>query len=198
MPLGKPGESSSLILYFFRTENGLPVNSFSEAIGELPDEIQTVLFVDDVTLTGTQALAYIKKQMKAIGAGKTPVLLTLFSTNDAVTLLENDGMKVVSCVNLDDRSRCFSPNSSVFHHFPKHMEPCLQFSEQYGKTLWPDHPLGYMKGGYLFGFFYNTPDNTLPIFWSTGAGWQPVMTRYSKQYGAKFRGPLAYDLGQFI
>ncbi len=106
VPLGKPGESSSLILYFFR-HNYLPVSKFSEAIGPLPERVETVLFVDDVTLTGTQARDYIQKQMTALGAGKTPILLTLFSTNDALKLLEANGVKVVSCVTLDDRCRAF-------------------------------------------------------------------------------------------
>lgn len=197
-PLGRPGESGSLILYFFRQENYLPLISFSEGLGSLPDKVKTVLFVDDVTLTGTQALGYIGKQMAAIGVGKSALLLTLFSTSDAVNLLESQGVKVVSCVTLDDRSRCFSTDSSVFHHFPTQMEPCRLFVEHYGKSLEPDNPLGYSEGAYLFGFFYNTPDNTLPIFWSTTGGWQPVVKRYSKQYGAKILGSLPYELGQFI
>ena len=160
--------------------------------------METVLFVDDVTLTGTQARDYIQKQMTALGAGKTPILLTLFSTNDALKLLEANGVKVVSCVTLDDRSRCFSQDSSVFHHFPGHLERCRLFAEHYGKRLEPDSPLGYMDGAYLFGFFYNTPDNTLPIFWSTAAHWQPIVRRYTKQYGATILGSMAYDLGQFI
>ena len=44
-------------------------------------------------------------------------------------------------------------------------------------------PLGFADGQYLFGLSYNTPDNTLPIFWGKAEGWQPLFTRYHKNLG---------------
>ena len=48
-----------------------------------------------------------------------------------------------------------------------------------------ENPLGYKNGEYAFGFFYNTPDNTLPIFWGTNNGWCPIFKRYDKNYKRK-------------
>lgn len=55
----------------------------------------------------------------------------------------------------------------------------------HGAVLCPEDPLGYQDGQLLIGFSHNTPDNTLPIFWSdgeTGAPWIPVFKRYPKVY----------------
>ena len=46
-----------------------------------------------------------------------------------------------------------------------------------------NYPLGFNDGAYLIGFEYNTPDNTLPIFWGTSNNWKPIFTRYEKIYG---------------
>ena len=32
------------------------------------------------------------------------------------------------------------------------------------------------------GTYYNTPNNTLPIFWSDENSWQPIFQRYNKKY----------------
>ena len=48
-----------------------------------------------------------------------------------------------------------------------------------------NYPLGYDNGQYMLGFEYNTPDNTLPIFWGMGDGWVPLFKRYQKIYNGK-------------
>jgi hypothetical protein len=58
--------------------------------------------------------------------------------------------------------------------------------EKYGQHLWAADPLGYKDGQLLLGFSHNTPDNTLPIFWSEGHPprlWEPMFKRYHKNYG---------------
>jgi hypothetical protein len=82
----------------------------------------------------------------------------------------------------------------VFVNHPEHRENCKTLAEAYGTELEPSHPLGYGDGQYAFGFYYNTPDNTLPIFWSETAGWFPVMKRYEKIYG---KGGLN-ELARFV
>ena len=55
----------------------------------------------------------------------------------------------------------------------------LSAAEAYMKS----HPLGFADGQHLFGFYYNTPDNTLPIFWCKSPNWSPAFVRYGKVYG---------------
>lgn len=59
----------------------------------------------------------------------------------------------------------------------------LSLAQRFGRRLQPNHPLGYRDGQLLLGFAYNTPDNSLPIIWSSGTRdvpWTPVFKRYSK------------------
>ena len=45
------------------------------------------------------------------------------------------------------------------------------------------YPLGFANGQHMFGFYYNTPDNILPIFWCKSSNWSPAFVRYGKIYG---------------
>ena len=65
------------------------------------------------------------------------------------------------------------------------MPPSLRHSVDSGRLRSIDfchRLLGYNNDAYAFGFFYNTPDNTLPIFWSDHGDWKPIMKRYDKKY----------------
>ncbi|MDR2409621.1 MAG: hypothetical protein LBE13_16135, partial [Bacteroidales bacterium] len=53
------------------------------------------------------------------------------------------------------------------------------------KKIGVTDPLGYKDGEYAFGFYYNTPDNSLPIFWGQKNGWLPILKRYHKNYRIK-------------
>ena len=180
---GRPGESGAFVLYYFRQENNLGMGNFLTHPDKLPADVKFVVFVDDVVLSGDQAERYLKRATADYDEDKSKVLLTFFSTIEAEDLLRAKGIAVVSCIKLDGRCKCFSPDSNVFVNHPDHRENCKIMSEAYGKRLEPHHPLGYGEGEYAFGFYYNTPDNTLPIFWSETDGWYPVMKRYEKIYG---------------
>ena len=97
---------------------------------------------------------------------------------------------------LDSRTNLFSDRSSVFSN-----PDCLQLKDlafklcnYYGTEIvshelsaaeayMKSHPLGFADGQHLFGFYYNTPDNTLPIFWCKSPNWSPAFVRYGKVYG---------------
>jgi len=192
--LGRPGESGAFVMYFFRQENNLGMQNFLTQPDKLPANVDTIVFIDDVVLSGQQAAPYLHRATAGYDDNKRKVLLVFFSTDEAEDLLRKNNISVISCIKLDDRSKCFSSDSNVFVNHPLHRESCKAIAEVYGAKLKPDHPLGYDNGQYAFGFYYNTPDNTLPIFWSEHGGWVSVMKRYDKIYG---KGGLN-ELGRFI
>ena len=192
--LGKPGESSSYILYYFRQENNLSLTHFLSTPEGLDNTIKYIVFVDDVVISGTQAQKYLKNVCKKFGKDRDIILLTFFATDEAIELLKKQNIRVISSINLDDRSKCFSDVSATFNNFKNHQNNCERFIRHYGSKAQPDAALGYGNGQYTFGFFYNTPDNTLPIFWSEKPGWKPVVKRYDKKY----KGEAINDLGKFI
>jgi hypothetical protein len=182
---GRPGESGAFVLYFFRHANNLPIGNFIYHPDNLPSEVSTIVFLDDVTLSsglGNQAAGYIREANDKYFSNKQSVLLTFIATDKAIKDLESKGITVISCIVLDERNRCFSKESNVFHYFNEHLEKCKNFAEHYGKKVQPYNALGYKDGQFLFGFFYNTPDNSLPIFWAENNGWHPIIKRYDKNY----------------
>lgn len=182
---GKTSDSGGFIAYFFRHANHLPMKIFNFSLHNVGDNIDNLLVIDDVTLTAGafgQAYDFFKKASKKF-IGKKIILLTLIASQEAIDVLKNDfNINVISTIKLDDRDKCFNIKSSVFNHCPELIDKAKQFAEHYGKKIFPSTPLGFQDGQYIFGFFYNVPDNTLPIFWGNINNWIPIVKRFNKNY----------------
>lgn len=182
--LGNDSESGNNILYYFRQESLLSKRSF-----EIDTErtYENLVYIDDVTISGEQALKYIKS--RKINAQNTYVAV-LMATEDAIKKLSarRNGVKPISTMILDQRDRVFSDSTYVFSEkrIADIREAAREFCELYGKRAvkncgyMTNYPLGFDDGQYMISFEYNTPDNTLPIFWGTGNGWIPLFTRHPK------------------
>jgi len=109
----------------------------------------------------------------------------LIASESSIVEFKKIGVEVITTISLDERNKCFCSNSDIFHTYPNYIEICKKFVRHYGEKIDSKWPLGYMGGEYAFGFFYNTPDNTLPIFWRTTNGWCPIFKRYDKNYKRK-------------
>lgn len=180
LSLGNPSESGTNILYYFRQENALQKESFE--IDDRKKPYENVVFIDDVTISGHQACEYLNGKT---GYGKKKYLLTLIATEKADKFIrENciDEITLISSILIDDRSICFTDSSFVFSD--KKMDLLKGLAEKlcigYGNRIDNKFPLGYSDGQQLFGFFYNTPDNTLPIIWATQNNWIAAFPRYDK------------------
>lgn len=197
-PLGNPSESGSLILFKFRTANNLPKGIFEQptnwqdklASGTVDD----VVFIDDVTLSGSQASEYVKS-LPLTSVQST--LMTFFATPKAIEHLSHSVpyLNLMFVNLLDGRTNLFSSDSFVFSN-----KDCSQLKDlsyslcmYYGREIvnhelpptesyMKNFPLGFANGQHLFGFYYNTPDNTLPIFWCKSPNWNPAFVRYAKVY----------------
>jgi hypothetical protein len=180
-PLGNPSESGTNILYYFRQENGLSRKSF-ELINDR--KYENTVYIDDVTISGTQADTYIKDK---IICAENNFIITFIATVDAIKYLQKEQpkFKLIYSILLDDRSKCFEAKSFVFSGLKSEKLSSLayQMCKGYGDLIFPEHPLGFDNGQYLFGFYYNTPDNTLPVIWSEQKKWIPAFSRYQKIYG---------------
>ncbi|MCF6149480.1 MAG: hypothetical protein E3K37_12575 [Candidatus Kuenenia sp.] len=184
LALGEASESGGYILYHFRRINDLHISYFIFSKKGDTDSVDNLVYIDDVTLTaGKSGQAYRKlKKIKSDYPNKKIILLTLIASEVAITELKKIGVEVVTTIILDNRNKCFSPVSDIFHTYSRYRIICKNFVLHYGNKIDSNWPLGYEKGEYAFGFFYNTPDNTLPIFWGTGNGWYPIFKRYDKNY----------------
>lgn len=195
--LGKAGESGAFVLYYFRHENRIPMSYISDP-SNLPEYVSNIVYVDDASISGEQAKGYLEGQLKESIKDKDRILLTFISTDEAEDLLKSNNIQVISCITLDERSKCFSNNSSMFHYYKDYYNDCEKFALEYGKKCLRNHPtpinpLGFDDGQYTFGFFYNTPDNVLPIYWIESREWSPIVKRYEKVSEA-----IYHDFGRFI
>lgn len=181
LPLGNPSESGTSLLYYFRQENSLSKKSF-----EFNEKIsyENVVYIDDVTISGTQADTYIKE--KEFNC-PNKFILAFIATDAALDYLKEKQkqVKTLCAIQLDDRSKCFTSETFVFSGANGKILQKLAFSvcNDYGKDIF-NCALGFDNGQQLFGFYYNTPDNTLPIIWSSRNNWIPAFPRYDKKYKA--------------
>jgi len=147
-----------------------------------------VLFVsltafEQVALSGGTAARFFHKNKDLLN-GKKIFYLSLISTKEAVKKLHELNIPIVSCSVLDDRSKLFSEESLCFYKFPEIKKYARDIAEGYGRKIEPSTPLGYRDGQYCFGFFYNIPNNTLPLFWSS-QNWTPIFARKEKYQNEK-------------
>lgn len=194
--LGSPGESGAFVLYSFRATNKLPAELFKtmEVIKQdiSTGKIDDLVLIDDVTISGEQAVTYIESLPDM---SITTTLLTFFATQTATEKLFEDApeIKPMYVYLLDERTKLFSANSHIFsspqsqaikvaantlcmHYGNKIVKHELSEVAKYMSSF----PLGFDNGQQMFAFYYNTPDNTLPIFWCDSANWTPIFPRRNK------------------
>lgn len=151
------------------------------------DENSVLVFIDDATLSGGTGL---RNYFNKLGGKKYKHVyyLTIIASEEAIQKLEEKGITTIYCILMDSRNKCFSYDSMIFNKFPELIEPSKKMCEEYGKTIIEPgskaKPLGYDNGEFCFGFYYNTPNNTLPIFWSNYE-WNPIFLRKEKKQNAK-------------
>lgn len=185
IPMGNPSESGAFLLYYFRQTNKLSKNVF-----ETDDSKQDIVLVDDISISGEQAEKYLEDKLH-LYPDRNVHFMTIFSTLDSINRIKGLSCNI-NCIYttlLDERDKAFSDESGLFqddrlNRVRPYVEDLCRF---YGSIAVSNlgymekYPLGFADGQYLFGFEYNVPDNTLPIFWSSN-NWQPLFERKPKIY----------------
>ena len=207
LPVGNPSESGAHILYYFRQENSLAKALFVSShqifdrtitdgdvgISVQDENIQQYIFIDDLCGSGNQVGGYcanVLESLKVLAPGVTTSYFTLFGTTQGLDAVRAYGMfdDVGAVFELDASFRAFDPTSRIFgtESGPFALRKVRATCEKYGGRLWSEYPLGYADGQLAIGFNYNTPDNSLPIFWggdeAAGGPWRSVFRRYPKVY----------------
>lgn len=182
--LGNQSESSSYLLYTFRQVNDLSKRDFDNS-----KEYSNLVFIDDFSISGKQASRYIKKYKNKMNTPQKTYVLLMIATMDAINEIKkaNADVIVISSVVLDESSKPFSQESIVFKDYnPLIKNQAEKMCRVYGALIKGTekgaNELGFGGYGYLLGTYYNTPNNTLPIFWSEENSWKPLFKRYEKVY----------------
>ena len=94
--------------------------------------------------------------------------------------------RVDAIFELDESFKCFAEESRYFRNAKEGIDKnfCKKLCEKYGTERCKDakSPLGFDNDELLLSFFHNTPNNTLPIFWTDEKGWYPLFNRSIKIY----------------
>lgn len=189
VPVGYVAKSGSIIAYYFRVQNGLRQDQFispADVAALQLTENSTVVFLDDFLGTGNQATQVWTTVVEPLDIKSKCnfVYATLVAYREGIEhIKEKTGFSSLAVDVLDDSDRPFSSANRIFATEPERIA-AEKLVEKYGDRLYPNHPFGYRRTQGLVGFFYSTPNNTLPIFWSAQAGWKPLLAR-----GDSYRDP---------
>lgn len=198
---GNPSESGSHLLYYFRQINDLDVKYFCDYYSIFQEDqsgsiilkdptLKRVVFFDDLVGTGSQLKKFIEQRIKKIRVSLPDLeiqFISLFATHNAfkkINHIESFNGNAKTLFILDETYKAFGSKSRYFanREFPSRSK-IKTFSRKYSQLLGCGirdvHGFGYSQ--LMLGFSYNTPDNTIPIFWKTGSHFTPIFKRYSKQ-----------------
>lgn len=181
IPIGYAAKSGGTISHLYRIENSVPEGVFcsSADFGKIADDaVKTLVFLDDYIGSGNQALNLWNHVRDAIPLLRLRnwklVYAVVVARTASVKLIEREtGFSVVASHLIDDSSSPLSAERAVFT--PEELEITERILSKYGERLFPAHPLGYSRSRSLLGFFYSTPNNTLPVFWATRNNWRPLL-----------------------
>lgn len=184
IPVGYIAKSGGgVVAYFYRKRNNLKNKNFIsvenfEKSGFTRES--AIVLLDDFIGSGHQATSLWNNRIKPILDRKKQVNITFASLVGYKPgmdyLSKNTGFNVVVADVLPETASPIAENSSVLKN-PKERETVRKILEKYGRDLFPDHPFGYDSSELMVGFFYSTPTNTLPVFWSYKANWKPLLPR---------------------
>jgi hypothetical protein len=210
--VGNPSESGVHLLYYFRQECQLSRKFFINTSdifkttqktkrllykttktylkSEIRDKsLKRYVFIDDFCGSGSQASIYLKQIVENIKFEIPDIevnYLMLFGTEHGINEVRKLDLfdDVEAVFTIDETFKAFSDESRYFK-ISQGDNIDKDFSREtaikYGTNLYFE-PLGFNKCELLLGLFHNTPDNSLPIFWSEKNDWKPIFKRYHKIY----------------
>lgn len=183
VPVGYVAKSGSAIAFFYKKQNELPASQFvmaNDLSSEHFKENSAVIFLDDFIGSGHQTTQFWNNAIKPILPKNSKcqlILGTLVGYDSGIDHVKKSTAFLPIVVDmLTNSDRPFSSESSIFSDADERAL-AQKIVHKYGSKLYPKYPSGYADSQSLIGFFYSTPNNSLPILWSTEEGWRPLLPR---------------------
>jgi hypothetical protein len=180
---GEGGKSGAMISYNFRLINELSEENFLDENSFLHIEkgrIENIVLIDDIISSGDQAIDEIRLLMeKSLPFGvKNIFLLTAAGMKESIKKVEEEtGAYVFSAFEYDINDTVQSFDSNFYNGIPYENRNQLKQRLEYYGAIASRSALGYKGLGGLITFYYNTPNSTLPIVWSSLNSWIPLFRR---------------------
>ena len=197
--LGKDGKSGSTLLYTYRTANNLPAQltgSPEDALEYLKESARrqkraVIVLIDDFVGTGRsciealgafqEMIADLPEERKNIGL-YVSVLVGFRTGLEAIRQSCTDlDPHIRFQQELDSSDRAFSHDAGIFESDSDRLN-AEKMCRGIGEVLEPKQPLGYGNCQALVTFQHRCPNNTLPVFYKSGARyhgreWMPLFRR---------------------
>lgn len=196
IPVGGASKSGHLVCYFYRIANNLSIDKFTSEdaffSNNLSKKIDTIIFLDDYLGTGEQAIGWWKRsRFSHLHSSKKQYYAPLIATEEGYREIQKKTSLVCTPVQMRFSKQDFVIPMSILDKEDNEEDYTLNdFLRKYGEGLFVDYGRDYYLGygNTLSGvvFFYNTPDNVVPIIWSDGVNsrgqkWEPLFPRYSRK-----------------
>lgn len=194
-PIGSAGKSGAMVAYNFRLINGLNSSYFlsSDTLDMVKEgKIKNLVLIDDIIATGNQSSAVLKEMAtKARTLGIQNVfLMTAIGFKQGIEKLRDTQVADVFSALEYDESDTVTNLDSDFYEALTHGQRI-----RYKDALANYCDWGYGGIGGLIAFYYNTPNCSLPVIWSSKNGWIPLFPR---KFDLKNEGPELYSLDELM
>jgi FMN phosphatase YigB (HAD superfamily) len=179
---GQAGKSGSLVAYHFCKANELSTKAFVsfENIGKRYQGHDAIVLLDDFLGMGDQAVSWWTNNLSDLQDAPPIYYLVLVGFEKGKHLVESiTGATVEVAHSLTEMDQAFFP-ARVFEDFYESRSARDVF-HSYGEQIEPEWPLGYGGNEALVAFVHNTPNNTLPVFWSKNKNWIPLFQRHESK-----------------
>ncbi len=182
------GRSGGRILHDYRNANGLAaslVGSIDEAVAFVAEQRKRrresgIVFVDDFIGTGGSCVEGLSKFRKKLGEeqpadNKMVVgVAAIVGFKTGIETVRKNGIVDCHVITTDEcgiEDRAFAPEANVFNTDEERLA-AEALCRNIGQVLEPKQPLGFGDSQGLVCFHYRCPNNTLPVFYKSGAVYQ--------------------------
>ena len=181
--------------------SGLHVHKYKKDSKEYEEKIRNYIFIDDLAATGSQATDFfstdtsidICSKINEYNPDAKIFYFTIFNTELSKEKFIEEGLGNViikSIFELDSTYKVYTNQSRYFPENPTQQGSNIterdyskQICDKYFHKLYMNrlYKYGYDNSQLLLSFFYNTPDNTIPLFWAESSLWNTIFKRYMKK-----------------
>ena len=178
---GSAGKSGDVMLHHFRLANNLDGKQSDEMFiyrSELPSQNltadDTVVFVDDLTATGTQVCEVWEEQFAELvaGAGHVFLIVVVAGKGARSEIKKNTDLRLVPGHVLGEKDSLFS------HECPYFTAAEKARLNHYSRIANPRLPAGFGNCGYVVVFQHRCPNNTVALLHETNARWTGLFPRH--------------------
>lgn len=189
---GKASKSGQSMVYFFKQSHNINELKYMELFEFIhgTEDFSTkerIFLLDDFVGSGEQAKNTWFKKINGKSFSKVYeenphlkfIYLCLSGFKDGKKVIEdNTPMKVILGEELSEEFKCFS-NRSIIYEDPDERKRAKKLMFKKGRLLYK-YPLGYDNMELAIAFFYNTPNNSLPVIWKRmhDGTWHPLFERF--------------------